>query len=294
MTRILRVAERQHGRITWDQLLDAGATRARISRWTRDGWLVREHARVYLVGAKPRTRIGRFQAALLHLGEESTLSFEAAAAHWDVLAGAVPIAVTVPSATGRGHRDGIVVHRAVLAPEHVTTHLGLRVTTLPRTLLDLAGVVPLDRLARVFEQAQVRHHLDPTPLAADVVCWRGRRGIRGLRAILEDAVDPALVRSVLELRFLKLCARQGIPRPLVNEPMGPWVVDFFWPVMRVVVETDGWRFHRTAAQRRRDIERDAWLRARGLVVLRLTWRDVAERALVTAATVRSALARGAD
>lgn len=294
MTNVLRVAERQHGRITWDQLLDAGATRARVSRWTREGWLVREHACVYLVGAKPRSRIGRFQAALLHMGEASALSFEAAAAHWEVLSGPVPIAVTVPATTGRGHRDGIVVHRAVLAPEHVTTHLGLRVTTLPRTLLDLAGVLPPDQLARVFEQAQVRHHLDPTPLAADVVCWRGRRGIRVLRAILEDAVDPALVRSVLELRFLKLCARHGIPRPLVNEPMGPWVLDFLWPGVRVVVETDGWRFHRTAAQRRRDAERDAWLRARGHVVLRLTWRDVTSHPVATAVAVRAALARDAD
>jgi hypothetical protein len=289
VTKVRRVAERQDGRITWRQLLAAGAGKYLIHRWTQEGWLVPIHAGVYVVGAKVRSRPGTFRSALLALGDEAALSFRAAGAHWETLGGRVPTEVTIPPTTGRGHRDGIVVHRAVLPPEHVTVHKGLRVTTLIRTQLDLAAVLPEKKLARVFEQAQVKHHLDPNALAADVVCWRGRRGIRALRSVLDGAVDPALVRSVLELRFLELCEQQGIVRPLVNEPFGPWVPDFTWPSRLVIVETDGWNFHRTAAARRRDAEKDAWLRARGFTVIRLTWRDVTEHPVATAARVQSAL-----
>ncbi|UTI65514.1 DUF559 domain-containing protein [Paraconexibacter antarcticus] len=292
--RIRRTAERQHGRITWEQLVVAGADEHRVRRWTQKGWLVREHHRVYVVGARPSSRMGTFASALLTMGDDAALSFRAAGAHWELLRGAVPTEVTVPRRSGRGHRRRIIVHRADLPAEHVTVRDGLRVTTLVRTHLDLAGVLRPPALARMFEQAQVRHHLDPADLAAEVVCRRGCRGAPALRAILEDAVDPAAVASILELRFLKLCAAHGIARPVVNQSLGPWVPDFLWPDAWVIVETDGWRYHRTAERRRRDADKDAWLRARGYVVLRLTWQDVTSRPEAAAARVASALAAQAD
>jgi hypothetical protein len=145
-------------------------------------------------------------------------------------------------------------------------------------------------LARMFEQAQVLHHLDPDLVAAEALCRRGCRGAPALRTLLDGAVDPAGVQSVLELRFLAMCEAAGIPRPLVNEPLGPWVLDFRWPDLRFVAETDGYAFHRTAAQRRRDAEKDAWLRARGLMVIRVTWGDVSERPAATAACLLRAMA----
>ncbi len=288
--RVRRVAERQDGRVTRPQLRALGADDAQIGRWARKGWIVHEHRGVYVLGARQLGRSAQFRSALLTMGDRSTLSYLAAGAHWEVLKGAVPIEVTVPAATGRGHRSTIRVHRADLPPEHVTVHKGLRVTTLLRTHLDLAGVLAPARLARMFEQAQVLHHLAPDLLAAEVVCRRGYRGTPALRRLLEGAVDPSAVRSVLELRFLKLCEAAGVPRPLVNEPLGPWVPDFLWPAQRVVVETDGYAFHRTAAQRRRDAEKDAWLRARGYTIIRLTWADVTDRAEYTTGLVAAALA----
>ncbi len=287
--RVRRVAERQDGRITRAQLQAAGADGAQIKRWTRQGWLVHEHRGVYAVGARQKVRSAQFRAALLTMGDDAALSFRAAGAHWDVLKGAVPIEVTVPATTGRGHRRTIKVHRAALPPGHVTVHKGLRVTTLVRKHLDLAAVLPPRRLARMFEQAQVRHHLDPALLAAEVIARRGYRGTPALRALLEDAVDPAAVRSVLELRFLRLCEAAGIPRPVVNEPLGPWVPDFVWPSAWLVVETDGYAFHRTAAQKRKDAEKDAWLLAQGFSVIRLTWADVTDHPEATAARVLQAL-----
>lgn len=258
--------------------------------WTRQGWLKREHRGVYLVGPKPPTRAGIFGSALLAMGSGAALSFTAAAAHWEVRRGAARTEVTVPATTGRGHRTTVVVHRAALPAAHVTTYKGLRVTTLARTHLDLAGVLSAGQLAAMFEQAQVKHHFDPQTLAVEVACRSGYRGTPALRAMLADAVDATAVRSVLELRFLRLCGAHGLPRPVVNEPFGPWIPDFLWPDARLVVETDGWNFHRTAAQRRRDAERDAWLAQRGFLVLRFSWRDVTENPTRTAETIRRALA----
>ncbi len=292
--RVRRLAERQHGRVTWRQLVDAGATRDQIRRWMQNGWLTREHAGVYVLGARPRSRTGSFRSALLALGD-GTLSHRAAAAHWDLTTRAVPIEVTVPTASGRTHRDGIVVHRADLPADHVSLRNGLRVTSLVRTHLDLAGVLTRRDLERLFEQAQVRHHLKPETLAVEVVCRRGHRGTPNLRALLAGAVDPAAVASVLELRFLALCDRHRLPRPLVNEPLGPWTPDFWWPEHHLVVETDGGAFHRTVAARRRDAAKDEWLRARGITVIRLTWQQVTERPDEAAARIRIALTnRGRD
>jgi very-short-patch-repair endonuclease len=97
------------------------------------------------------------------------------------------------------------------------------------------------------------------------------------------------VRSILELRFLRLCAAHDIPRPRVNEKIGPWTVDFYWPDHDLVVETDGVAFHRTPAKRDRDKRKDAYLEAHSLSVLRLSWSDVTERPEATAHRVRTKL-----
>jgi len=135
----------------------------------------------------------------------------------------------------------------------------------------------------------VQSGLLPAAVAAEVVMRPGHRGSGRLRIVLQGAVDPADVRSVLELRFLRLCAAHGIPRPRVNEPIRRWRPDFLWPEAGLVVETDGARFHGTAAKRRRDARKDEELRAMGLRVIRLRWTDVAARPDQTADRIRHAL-----
>jgi very-short-patch-repair endonuclease len=200
--------------------------------------------------------------------------------------------VTVPPGGGHRHRDGIVVHRSLLAPEEIVVHRGIRVTSLLRTLLDIAAVVGPPGLARGVEEAQVLHGLAPEDVAVAVLTRAGFRGNARLRVVLDGAVDPAAVRSVLELRFLRLCAQGGVRRPLVNVPVGGWVPDFRWEAERVTVETDGVRFHRTAAKRLRDARKDEALRALGYLVIRLTWADVVQRPERTLALVDGALAAG--
>jgi hypothetical protein len=283
---IRRIAERQHGNVTRAQLDAIGLTRNEIDERHEQGWLIRRHTGVYAVGHVPRTRESRWLAAVLALGDGAVLSHVAAGAHWRMLPGAAITEVIVPTTAGHPKRDGIVVHRQRLPATHVTMHRNIPVTTPIRTLLDLAAVLSLGALAKAFEQAQVILQMPPAPLAAEVIARPRQRGNAKLRRILIGAVNPADVRSVLELRFLRMCASYGIPRPEVNVRIGAWTPDFLWPERGLVVETDGIEFHRTAAARRRDAIKDEFLRSIGLEVIRLTWADVTERPAATAARLR--------
>jgi hypothetical protein len=286
--RIARLAAAQHGNVTHAQLMANGLSPREIEERCERGWLVRRHTGVFAVGHVPRTRESRWLAAVLALGDGAVLSHVAAAVLWRLLRGTAIIEVTVPTTAGHQRRDGIVVHRQRLPANHVTVLDGIPVTTPIRTLLDLAAVLPLNALAKCFEQAQVKLQIPPAPLAAEVISRPRHRGNAKLRRILEGAVDPADVRSVLELRFLRLCAAYGIPRPEVNLRIGPWTPDFLWPEQRVIVETDGYEFHRTAAAKRRDAAKDEFFRGEGFTVIRLTWADVTERPAQAAARILAA------
>ena len=208
---------------------------------------------------------------------------------WGILSGGVVTDVTVPTHAGHRRRDGLVVHRSPVSAHNVTVRRGIPVTTLLQTVLDVAAVVRVRRLHQVFEEAQVQHRLQPEVVAAEALCRRGFRGNARVWHTLEGSVDPSGVRSVLELRFLRMCAAQALPRPVVNERIGPWTPDFLWPEARLAVETDGDRFHRTAAKRARDAEKDAFMRGQGLEVFRLSWADVTQAPDVTGARIAELL-----
>jgi very-short-patch-repair endonuclease len=276
------LASRQNGNITHPQLLDAGLSAEQIKRLRRAGWLIPRHTGVYAVGYVPAARESAWHAAVLALGRGAVLSYASAAALWGMVRATAIIEVTVPTTAGHVKRDGIVVHRQRLPAEHVTARNGIPVTTPIRTLLDYAAVAPLNAVFRAFEQAQVHLHIPPAPIAAEVIARPRARGNGKLRRVLAGAVDPADVLSVLELRFLRMCAAHGLPRPQVNVRMGEWMPDFYWPEWGLVVETDSVAFHGTAGARERDARKDAALRALGLDVLRLTWADVVEQPAGTA------------
>jgi very-short-patch-repair endonuclease len=287
--RVARIAAQQHGNVTTEQLRGAGFSAQQIARRVASGSLVRRHTGVYAVGHRPATQESRWLAAVLALGPDAVLSHRAAGALWGITRGPTTLDVLVPTTAGYRRRDGIVVHRAPLAPGDVVIRNGIPVTSLLRTMLDLAAVQSPWELARSFEQAQVRHHLSPVDLAVEVVCRRRYRGNGKLRRLLIGAVDPAKVRSVLELRFLRMCNAHGIRRPEVNIKMGPWMPDFRWEDARLIVETDGLEFHWTAASRFRDAEKDAYMRDHGYAVIRLSWADVTANPEATASRVRRAL-----
>jgi very-short-patch-repair endonuclease len=276
------LAAAQHGNVTHRQLLDAGLSRDHLVWRIESGWLIRRHTGVYAVGYVPEARESAWHAGVLALGQGAVLSYASAIALWAMGRATAIIEVTVPTTAGHVKRDGIVVHRQRLPAEHVTTHRGIPVTTPIRTLLDYAAVAPLNALFRAFEQAQVHLHIPPPPIAAEVIARPRARGNGKLRKVLEGAVDPKDVRSVLEVRFLRMCAVHGIPRPKVNVRIGEWTPDFYWPEWGLVVETDSVAFHSTAGAKQRDALKDEFLRGEGLAVLRLMWADVVGRPAETA------------
>jgi hypothetical protein len=287
---IAKLAARQHGVVARRQLLALGVTRDVIAGAVARGWLHRVHTGVYAVGHAALTREGRWLSATLALGPGAVLSHRAAAALWAILPWSPLLEITVP--TGRASRAGIVVHRARIEPGELTVRHGIPTTTLPRTLLDLAAVVDARTLANAFEEAQVQHRLRPAVLAAALANSPGRRGATRLRALLADAVEPGQVESVLDLR---LPGAVRHPRPAAAADASAarsCRVDFWFPSLRVAVETDGARFHATAAKRARDARKDAALEAVGVRVLRLRWADVTRDPMGTAVAVRAAARQG--
>jgi hypothetical protein len=279
------LATRQNGNVTYRQLLDAGLSPDQIKRRREAGWLVPRHTGVFAVGYVPAARESAWHAAVLALGAGAVLSHVAAAVLWGMVRRTAITEVTVPTAAGHVKRDGILVHRQRLMPEHVTTHRGIPVTTPIRTLLDYAAVASLSAVFRAFEQAQVHLHIPPAPIAAEVIARPRARGNGKLRKVLEGAVDPKDVLSVLELRFLRMCAAHGLPRPQVNVRIDEWTPDFYWPEWGLVVETDSAAFHSTAWEKQRDALKDEAMRELGLEVLRLRWAEVVGRPAETACRI---------
>jgi very-short-patch-repair endonuclease len=279
---IAELARRQNGNVAHAQLRALGLSRHEIDGRVEAGWLIPRHTGVFAVGHVPTACESAWHAAVLALGEAAVLSHTSAAVLWRMVRKTAITEVTVPTQAGHVKRDGIVVHRQRLPAEHVTTHRGIPVTTPIRTLLDYAAVAPLNAVFKAFEQAQVHLHIPPAPIAAEVISRPRQRGNGKLRKVLVGAVDPKDVLSVLELRFLRLCDRYGIPRPHVNVRMGEWMPDFYWPAWGLVVETDSVAFHSTAAAKQRDALKGEFLRSKGLSVLRLTWAEVTERPAETA------------
>jgi very-short-patch-repair endonuclease len=165
----------------------------------------------------------------------------------------------------------------MLAPTDFTERDGIRVTTVARTLLDLAAVASTRALARAVDRAE---RLDLFDLAAvdDVLSRaRGRRGAAALRRAVVGW-RPRQTRSELEDRFHELLTAAALPRPEVNVLLTgertQHELDALWLAERLVVQLDGFAYHRTRRDRERDAATDADLELAGFRVLRLTWDEV--------------------
>jgi hypothetical protein len=149
------------------------------------------------------------------------------------------IHVTTPNRNLHGQK-GIVLHRArALRPEHRTTIDGIPVTTVPRLLADLAGTLDKTGLKRVWQEAQRRKLLDVE--AVKPLASQPRRGIGNLNALIDEAEDAPDTKTEFEHRFHDFIVERGIPRPVYNAAVGPYVVDALWPDAKLVVELDSRR-----------------------------------------------------
>lgn len=285
-------AGRQHATVAHRQLVALGFSRHAIAHLVKRRYLRVVHHGVYAVGPARLTREGRWMAAVLAIGPGAVLSHRSAAALWGLLADdGRDVAVTVDRRLRA--RDGIRVRSGRLPADEVTTVDRIPVTTVARTILDLAGVVPAPRVERVMDDAEVRQLADATSLQALLQRYPLRRGVGIIRAILADQRAAAITRSDFEAHFLGSVIASGLPRPLVNHHI-PQVgeCDFVWPTARLVIELDGYATHGTRRSFEADRARDRALQVSGWRVVRITWRQLRDGPERLAADLR-ALLRGA-
>ena len=282
-TTVAELASRAHGVVTRKQLLRAGITAREIQRRLERGALLPVHRGVYRVGHRAPSTDARYMAAVLGCGKGAVLSGHAAAYLLGILKGRPPPPeVTVPT---KRRVKGVKTRRA--NTEDATVWRGIPVTTVPRTLVDLAPYLPEEELARACHEAGVRHHTTPAQVEAVLARRPNSPGAAKLRAVLRGEVHVTL--SKLERRFLYLLRENSLPLPQTNRPAGGRRVDCRWPAHRLTVELDGYRYHHSRYAWEQDRRREREARARGDEFRRYTYGDVFEHPAAMLAELRTLL-----
>jgi REase_MTES_1575 len=269
---IAALAVAQHGVVSRAQLLLLGLSDHHVDHRLRRRRLHRVHRGVFAVGHTALTVDGRRMAAVLAVGGDAVLSHATAAAAWELRPRSGSIHVTVPGTAGRKRRAAIRLHRSrTLTPHQTTTHRGIPITTPARTIIDLARTLngrPLEHALdlaerrRLLDFKELQHHPIPPSLQAVLSLY---------------TAGSTVTRSEMEERFLALCDDHGIPRPQVNTRIEGEEVDFVWRDARLIVEVDGYAYHRSPSSFEDDRERDVVLALAGWRVLRFTWTQLTQR-----------------
>ena len=263
---------RQHDVITADQLHGFGFSAHAIKHRIATGRLHPVFRGVYAVGRPTLTREGWWMAAVLACGPEAALSHWPAAAHWGMPGHADLLEVTIPTHLRRRRQPGIRVHRR--KEMYVVRHKGIPVTTPACTIIDLAARISGNALEQLVGDADRLGLVDPEALrSAAGTTMAMRPGAATVRKTL-DRLTFTLTRSQLERLFKPIAERAGLPSPLTLVVVNGFEVDFYWPDLGLLVETDGLRYHRTAAQQAKDRLRDQVHTAAGVTVLRFTHAQV--------------------
>ena len=271
---LARIAGASHGVVTRLQLLSAGVSRREIAARVEKGGLIRVHRGVYRVGHRAPSTDATYLAAVLAAGEGALLGGGAAAHLLLIVKGAAP----PPEVITRTQRriEGVTTHRCrSLDARDATKVRGIPVTTVPRTLVDIASELSVDALARACHEAGIRY--GTTPAAVEEILARrpSTPGAKKLRRIIHGDVHVTL--STLEARFLELLRDEGLPLPVTNQKAGSRRVDCRWPEQQLTVELDGFQFHNSRHSWEQDRHREREARARGDEFRRYTYGDVFER-----------------
>lgn len=292
------IARRQHGLFTSDQAVAHGVTGEMLRTLIQLGWCARLGDRVYRVEGAPRTRQQALLAATLVHVARAAGSHRAAADHWGVpgYAGAPP-EVTVEHARNRRTALGTIHGSLRLPARHVTVRRDVPVTTIARTIFDLAGVEPEEKVGKALDYAVSRRMctLRQVNQVFFALAGQGRRGTVAMRTLLE-ARGEGYVPPATELERLgrKVFSEGGLPTPDFEVHLGDedliGRVDCYWREAKLVVELDGGRYHDGLSARESDRKRDNRLMAQGWRVLRFTWDDLTLRPVETVATILAALA----
>jgi very-short-patch-repair endonuclease len=285
------LAAEHHGIVDLVDLASVGISARAAQQRATAGRLHRIHRGVSAVGHSRLTSDGRRLAAVRAYGREAVASHLTAAALWGLRRSA-RLEVTLP--TARMPRDGITPRESGhLGPEDRAVIRNIPVTSLARTLVDLAEVLAADRLERILDHAGRHEAFDRRALEAALVRLRGRHGGATLRALL-GTPSAGMTRSGLEDAFLALCRRSGLPLPRLNTHVvvGSRLVeaDAVFPGHGLIVELDGAATHDTTPAFHADRRRDAALASHGFQTLRYTWERVMGEPATVTAELRAVLA----
>jgi very-short-patch-repair endonuclease len=289
---IAALADRQHGVVARWQLVRLGMSAGGIKRRLARGSLHRLHRGVYSVGHRVLGQDGRWLAAVLAFGPDAVLSHRSAGQLW----GIVPryaIAPEVSRPTGARGRQGVGIHRSAIPADEWTVEDGIPVTTVPRTMLDLAAMLDMRELERAWNEIEVRELWDPLSVPDLLTRHPGRRGARMLHALLGSDEPGGITRNDFEEAFVALLDRHGLPRGRMNADLAVrgrfFEIDCLWERQRLAVELDGGGAHRTRKAFQSDRQRDRILVAEGWRTARVTWHQLRDEPLEVAADLRMAL-----
>lgn len=290
------LARRQHGVVARRQLLAIGLSRRAIDGRLRRGQLHEVHRGVFVFGSRRISRKGRWMAAVLAAGDGAMLSHHSAARLWRLMPLAAEwIDVTAPP--GRViRRDGIVAHESVVARDETDVVDGIPVTSPFRTVFDLAAVLKLRELERVWHEAEVRGLRDRVSLPMLLERYPGRRGARNLRALLQEPEPVGFTRNDFEEGFVAFIDAFGFSRPHMNADLAVrgriFEIDALWFEEKMTVELDSHSVHGTRKRFESDRLRDRILVAEGYRTVHVTWRQLQKEPEEIAADLRKALGQG--
>jgi very-short-patch-repair endonuclease len=271
---VWEAAAKQHGVLSRRQLIELGFDDRAIEHRLNIGRLHRITRGVYAVGRPELTRRGRWMAAILACGPEAVLSYRSAAELWGVgteREGLIEVSLRENSAR---KRPGVKVYRRPkLEDRDVTSFSRIPLTGIVRTMLDCASRLDGAAIERMVNQADARGLIRIDALRAELESRPGQWGVGKLRDVI-DRRTFRLTDSELERRFLSLVEAAGLSLPQTGRRLNGFKVDFFWPDLGLVVETDGLTYHRTPAQQARDLVRDQAQTAAGLSRLRFSHAQV--------------------
>jgi uncharacterized protein DUF559 len=285
------LATEQGGPISREQLLALGVTPGAIKSWLRSGRLHCYLRNVYLLGHEAITTKGRMLAPVLAYAPGAVLSHRSAAMWWGFSHTArSKVDITAPGRTRR-KQDGIDLHLVrALDPRDTTEHEGVPITTVPRTLLDLAEVVPPRQVERAVNEAERLKLFDAAAMQALLARSPGRRGLKPLRDLLSDFLPEPHLRSEMERLFREFCIDFELPIPDMNIDVLGYEVDAHWPGTNLIVELDSHAFHLNPTAFEEDRKRDAALLLAGYRVLRITYRQLTREPSDVAAKISRLLA----
>lgn len=280
------------------QLLQAGWGDGAIKKHVYGGRLHPLHAGVYRVGHKLVRREGRWMAAVLASGPDAVLSHWSAAALWGIRPNSRSV-VDVTDPVKSRTWDGINRHYKALPADEVTVVEGIPVTTVPRTIFDLAATEQPEAIESLVREMEFLELRDALSLHEMVRRYPRRRGVARLRLALDRIKDEpeGRKRRGLEERFAPFLRNRDLPLPRFNDPLvvgsKRYVVDCHWAELKEIVELDGWQGHKTRSAFREDRARDRRLRVAGYHITRLTWNQLEDEPEAVAADLRALLTRPA-